>query len=281
MSDSSDRDQSTRQATASGHARSLLRPMLVSALCWIAPLAFLLVSTGCSQAEDFSDDLESGVLAEELWQIDGAKGCSIELTDRKAASGRYSIEFIAPPRARCEVVPRVFSGWIGKFRHEPFGEERWYAFSTYLAEPWPDNAKNEIIAQWHANRDAFVGDVPARGPPLAIRLYGGQFVITQGADADFVSDEQWIARTRLWNGPVVAGRWLHWKVQARWSYEDDGMTRIWLNDELIVDDQGPNTYNDLRGVYLKLGPYHPDQSRTMYIDDVHVGNSEPRFDDES
>lgn len=65
-------------------------------------------------------------------------------------------------------------------------------------------------------------------------------------------------------------------MRIRWSYGDDGITQIWRDGDLIVDRIGPNTYNDLRGVYLKLGSYHPHAPRTVLFDDISIGNADPR-----
>jgi len=224
---------------------------------------------------ELSDGFESGRLAGERWQIDADPDCAIAISEERAFDGRYALAFTAGADVRCEVVPKVYRGVVAQYRHEPFGEDRWYLFSTYLAEPWPPNETNEIIAQWHGTRDKLFGDVPSRGPPLAIRLYGDRFRITHGADPALVSTEKWLARYSLWNGPVVTGRWLRWRIQARWSHKDDGRLRIWLNGSLIVDHAGPNAYNDLRGVYLKLGPYHPDRRRRFFLDSVYIGDNPP------
>jgi len=224
---------------------------------------------------EFADGFERGEIAKQLWQIDSSRECEIEVTEERAFDGRRAIAFRAGPEARCEVVPKVYRGLVAQYRHEPFGEDRWYVFSTYLAEPWPANETNEVIAQWHGTRDKVFGDVPSRGPPVAIRIYGDRFRITHGADPNFVSTEKWLARYSLWSGPLVTGRWLRWRVQARWSHEEDGRLRIWLNGNLIVDHTGPNAYNDLRGVYLKLGPYHPDRHRRFFLDNVYIGGNPP------
>jgi hypothetical protein len=234
-----------------------------------------LLTVVVAAAEDFVDDFEAAAVAPARWQVDTKGPCVIEVDDGQARDGRRSLHFKAGGGGRCEVVPRVFKGFLSRYLHEPFGEDRWYAFSTWLDGPWVEGSKNEIIAQWHGNADKFLGDVGSRGPPLAIRIYGDQFRITHGWDASFVSERKWIARLPLWTGPVVTDRWLDWKIRARWSYEDDGVLQLWLNGELIVDHAGPNTYNDLRGVYLKLGPYHPGPPRSMRLDRVHIGGTEP------
>ncbi|MGE0486808.1 MAG: polysaccharide lyase [Gammaproteobacteria bacterium] len=251
----------------------------ISAIATVGFVAIISVAYALTKAPPpFADNFESGALDDPLWQVDKKHECSIRVTEGIARTGDHALQFNAGPGARCEVVPKIFRDPIGRYRREPFQTERWYRFSTWLSSPWPPNEKNEIIAQWHGTDDEFLGDRGLRGPALAIRIYGNSFHITHGHDANFVSERQWIANQRLWTAPIETDRWLDWLVQARWSWKEDGYLRIWLNGKLIVEHRGPNSYNDLRGVYLKLGPYHPGFRRNFLLDDVHIGDSEPTAD---
>lgn len=227
-------------------------------------------------AAEFADGFAAGELDRSLWQLDSKGECTVSIAAPDGDADARAAKFVAGRGSRCELTPKMYHSWIEKFQNEPFNEERWYVFSTYLEGPWEPYPKNEIIAQWHGNRDKLLGDLDGRGPPLAIRIYGNEFRITSGADPNLISSQRWIARNPLWIAPVVTGRWMHWRIQARWSWEDDGLLRIWVDDQLVVDHSGPNTYNDLRGVYLKLGPYHPMSGRTMYLDEVSIGGHAPR-----
>lgn len=250
---------------------SAAHPAHRSVLLWLATLTCLLLMQ-TSRADEFANDLEAGVLQNDAWQIDKKGHCDVAVVADFKLQGEYAMRFDAGAHGRCEAVPKVYKSWLARYQNEPFGSERWYEFSTYFPTPWVANERNEIIAQWHGNADKLLGDTDSRGPPLAIRIYGDKFRVTSGYDADFISSKAWIARTPLWIGPVAAGQWLTWRILAKWSYKDDGVIKIWLNGKQIVDHAGPNTYNDLRGVYLKLGPYHSGVPRTMYLDNVSVGD---------
>ena len=252
--------------------------MKISARILIATLCQLLLLVGAS-AEEFHDDFSSGTIDLERWQIDAKGDCTIDVADEP--DGNPAARFQAANGARCEIVPRVFSGFFGDLKREPFGTDRWYTFRVFLSEPWQKSTKNEVIAQWHSTRDKILGDTRGRGPPLALRVIDGHFRISFGWDKDFRSKGRSLARYTLWYGPVITGRWVEWTVHARWSYEDDGIMQIWRDGELIADRNGPNTYNDLRGVYLKLGSYHPPEPRSILIDDVRIGSEDPRVADDA
>lgn len=240
---------------------------LVVCLCQLVPVLM-------AQAGEFHDDFAADTLDLERWQVDAKGDCTIDIT--AAPDGNPAARFQADNGARCEIVPRVFSGFLGDLKREPFGTDRWYSFRVFLGEPWKRSGGNEVLAQWHSTRDKFVGDTRGRGPPLALRVIDDYFRISFGWDKNFRSTKKSLARYTLWYGPVITGRWVEWTVRARWSYEDDGIMQIWRDGELIVDRDGPNTYNDLRGVYLKIGSYHPREPRSILFDDVRIGSEDPR-----
>lgn len=245
-------------------------------LLWVA----LIYTSHAHAAEPFFDDFNDNNVSRVFWQFDSKGECIIDTSSAPGDGGSPSVRFRAGPGSRCELVPRVFGprifgGVIGDARREPFNEDRWYSFRTYLGEPWKKSSQNEVIAQWHSTRDEFLGDTNGRGPPLALRIIDGYFRFSYGWDASLRSTDKHLARYTLWYGPLVTGRWLDWRIRARWSYENDGILQIWMDGVLIVDHKGPNTYNDIRGVYLKIGSYHPGVPRTVMFDDVYIGNDEP------
>lgn len=235
-----------------------------------------------SATEPFFDDFESGEISPSLWQKDIGENCKITIVNEPVRSGEQAVEFLASKKARCELVPHTVRGRLGalkrKFIREPFNEDRWYAFSTFLHEPWPRHEANEVLAQWHASPDPIIANEHGRGPPLALRVVDNYFRVSYGWDSKFRSTEKHIAKYTLWYAPLEVGKWIDWIFLVRWSYGADGMVKIWKNGELIVDYDGPNAYNDVRGVYLKLGLYHPRPERTVTFDKIFVDDSPPSRD---
>jgi hypothetical protein len=60
----------------------------------------------------------------------------------------------------------------------------------------------------------------------------------------------------------VRGKWNDFVVQARWSYETNGLVNVWLNGEQIVQYRGPVGYNDDVGPYFRFGLYRGDTDQT-------------------
>ena len=229
-------------------------------------------------AEIYMDSFESDLPLEARWQLDKKAECVIERSETRSRAGATGLLFSAGPNARCEIVPKMYSNWLSAQMREPFGEDRWYAFSVFLEEPWGVVSENEVIAQWHSSKDWFFGDKSGRGPPLALRILGSNWRVTYGWDADLASEPGPKAIYPLWVGPYQTGVWTDWVFQVRWSHENDGRLRIWKDGELLVDHSGPNAYNDIRGVYIKMGSYHPAIPRRLYLDEIRIGDSSESYE---
>ena len=55
--------------------------------------------------------------------------------------------------------------------------------------------------------------------------------------------------------PTEKGCWTDWVVHVKWSYQSDGILQIWKNGEKVVDQNGPNAFNDAHGPFFKMGLY--------------------------
>ena len=262
-----------RRGRLLGLARSSLKRCT-----WL--LASLCLLSGCG-AGQFKDGFETGAIDTRVWQIDANPECLLRPTDDLAREGKWSLQIRARKHLRCELVPRVHSAIGAKFRREPFGKERCYRFSTRIGamptEPSADSPDgNTIVAQWHASPDPILRKEGGRGPPLALRIQGGRWGITYGWEEDFQSSNEYVANNWQWIGPIETDRWIDWAFRVTWSYGDDGITEVWRDSELVMRRRGPNAYNDFRGVYLKLGLYHPTSDQEIYIDRIAIDDCESR-----
>lgn len=216
----------------------------------------------------FYDSFEQPIGSLARWQTDASGGCQISRTEKHTKTGRYSLEFSAAKGARCEMLPWVRTNILGRLGHEPFRVPMRYKFSIYIPEDWNFNNQNELLAQWHSSRNKFI-DRTSRGPVLGLRIVGNQWVMTANSDEQFVSSPE-IKGRPLWSGLLVPGRWVDWEFQARWMYNDTGTLSIFKDGNQIINYSGPNSFNDIRGVYLKIGSYHPGEERNIFFDDVVI-----------
>ena len=253
----------------------LLKRNILSAILLTACIVFVaLVCTAFGVFDPpvgpFEGEFDSPEINLDKWQVDDSGACAFERVSEPVRSGSFALRIDSQSRARCEVLPWVGSTILGRQQREPFNRDRWYAFSVFLPGDWEPNPANEVIAQWHSSKDVFFGEEGGRGPPLALRIVGREWRLTAGYDADLLSQPGAKASRIVARRALRTRRWVDWVFRVRWSWKDNGITEVWMDGEPVYSKVGPNAYFDLRGVYLKLGSYHPGQPRTVYLDRVRV-----------
>ena len=207
------------------HTRMLgnLDSALKKRLACTAWMLFLGLSIDANAIDRLVDSFESGDIRQSLWQLDTGENCNIEIVNEPVRNGQLAAQFKAWSKARCELVPHTVRGFMGelkrKFIREPYRQDRWYLFSTYLHEPWQHDDSNEVLAQWHASPDPIIANERGRGPPLALRVTKDYFRISYGWDKAFRSTEKHIAKYTLWYEELETDRWIDWVFHVRWSYE--------------------------------------------------------------
>lgn len=135
------------------------------------------------------------------------------------------------------------------------GLDRWYGFRTRLPADWTPDHEYEVVAQWKGRDDK--PEEESKSPCLALRVRALEWYLTNRWDARLVTPGNRSPNAELWSGPLDLGRWVEWTFHARWSHGDDGLLRIWKDGLQIVEKRGPNTFNDPRGMYFKIGIYKP------------------------
>jgi polysaccharide lyase-like protein len=214
----------------------------------------------------FYDGFESGSLDLSLWQLDSGEGCEMQVVESPGGRDGMSLSIKAEKGERCEILPRIRTNILGQIGHESRGRPLAYSFKIFIPDGQLYTKRNEVLAQWHSDPDTLLGDPKARGPAVALRALDGLVVISSGWDEDFISKSGRKDRS-IWSDLSVLGKWIEWRFEITWSYSDDGRLKVWRDSELVLDHRGPNAYNDIRNVYLKIGVYHPGSDRHVYFDD--------------
>ncbi|MEM7772635.1 MAG: polysaccharide lyase [Cyanobacteria bacterium P01_E01_bin.6] len=169
------------------------------------------------------------------------------------------------------------------------GVERWFGFSTYIPEDWPDHDNFTIVTQIKGSPDS---NEPNRSPFLSIELRNGQWGIFSRWDANAITkpgdngNGGTIQSAKVYEGPYEKGAWTDWVVHAKWSYEEDGLLEIWQNNEQVVNRPGPNCYNDTEhGFHFKIGMYKPGYREdhpsplVLFHDTIRIGDETAQYDD--
>lgn len=172
---------------------------------------------------------------------------------------------------------RVYKSEVGQSPVE-MNSEYIYSFSNLIpVADEADDTKGTIIAQWHELPDFDEGE-GWRNPPLALITKGDKFYLSNRWASKKVNTNKEIDGKQLFDlGSYEEGEWYDWKINVKWSYQEDGFLEVWKNDELVVRHLGPNTYNDDNAPYLRLGIYQNGgwknrqaTHKELILDDVEV-----------
>jgi hypothetical protein len=172
------------------------------------------------------------------------------------------------------------------------GKEYWYGFSIFLPEDYMPDKIWEIVAQWHAAPDTDIGE-KWRNPVMALSTTGGRWGWVSRWDAKrntFQSGKREYGGVREYDlGPYQRGAWTDWVVHVKWSYRPDGILQVWKNDEKVIDQAGPNAFNDATGPFFKMGLYKgwgdPSKRsdavsrRVIYHDEFRMGGADATYED--
>lgn len=220
----------------------------------------------------FSEGFESGKISNKC------SGNCPSISQDFVKSGKYSM-MVHLDRNKSKVNYRAEIQEKGK---ATYGEDYWYEFSVYLPQSYVPDSIWEIVAQWHAVPDFYLGE-GWRNPVLSLHSTGGQWTIKSNWDSKkntFKSGKRVYSGSKDWVlGAYKVGEWTTWKFHIIWSHLDNGIVEIWKNGKQIVSKKGPNCFNDNLGPYFKIGLYkgwknntNPSDivQRTLYIDDISM-----------
>jgi hypothetical protein len=140
-----------------------------------------------------------------------------------------------------------------------------YKFSMFLPQDFPIVPTRLVLAQWkqvcpvaHCTRD---------NPVIALRYVNGELYITVQKNNH--------KRTLYRAKKEFRGQWLDFEFQIRFSAMANGLLRVVLNGDKIVNHRGFNAYSGGFGYsgtssfYFKMGLYRDlmPEPMTVYFDD--------------
>ena len=167
-------------------------------------------------------------------------------------------------KRRAELMPE------SKATRARYKESHWVSERIFIPSNWPKEQPSEImtISQIIA---AFPG---MQGTDMKLRI---------------TRKQRWIIEVRTaikgWKnidvGPITRGVWTSWVFHYKRSKDPDGIAQVWLDGKLVVDYQGPTTYNDHPDAIWKHGIYVSDadngEEYILYFDDVKVAQGPNQY----
>ncbi len=230
----------------------------------------------------FVGDFESGDLSG--WRVSGNPP---QVTTEPVRAGRYAMKTVLD-RYHDRVSYRTeVSGPGGEV-----GEEYWYGFSIFLPDDYRPDAIWEIVAQWHGVPDFDIGET-WRNPVMALSTDGGVWRLINRWDAKrntYESGKKVYGGSHRYDlGAYQTGVWTDWVFHVKWSYGEDGLLDVWQNGKRLIHQTGPNTFNDAKGPYFKMGiykgwrdPNRPSDAvsrRVLYHDEFRMGSADATYED--
>ena len=230
----------------------------------------------------FNSDFEDGKITG--WR---ASGNAPVITADLARAGRHSLKTsLDRYKDACSYRTEV----SGPFAD--IGKEYWYGFSIFLPDDYVPDPVWEIVAQWHGVPDLKEGE-QWRNPVMALSTTAGRWGWVVRWDAKrntFASGKREYGGTREFDlGPYRRNVWTDWVMHAKWSYERDGILQVWKNGEKVIDYSGPNTFNDAKGPFFKMGLYKGWQKpatrtdavskRVLYHDEFRLAGANATYKD--
>jgi hypothetical protein len=230
----------------------------------------------------FSSDFEDGTI--KGWR---PSGNSPTVTQDIARAGRSALRTsLDRQKDACPYRTEV-SGPAAEI-----GKEYWYGFSIFLPDDYLPDHIWEIVAQWHGVPDLNEGE-NWRNPVMALSTTAGRWSWVSRWDAKrntFAGGKRRYGGQHDYDlGPYKRNVWTDWVVHVKWSFGPDGFLQVWKDGEKVIDQPGPNTFNDAKGPFFKMGLYKgwqdPDTAsdavtrRTLYHDEFRMAGADATYED--
>lgn len=213
---------------------------------------------------------------------------SAQIVNSPTRAGKHAVKFTlkkGDPEVARKPRAELRKGTV------PANSERWYGFSNYLPKDWVNDPSYEITAQFPSKPDSSLED--GRSPALTLAVYEDKWRVSNRWDPKQITknrNPRPEGGSKGWSlGEIEKGKWTDWVFHVKWSSQSDGLLEVWKDGKLVVRKTGPNTYNDKRGPYLKLGIYKPQwedkpelsraTKRVIYFDEVRIGDASASYKD--
>jgi len=233
-------------------------------------IIFILLGPACKEQNfpKISDGFESKKLSN-IWRSDKFIPGDLEIQSNIVKSGKYAAKLTLHPGDQIDdekgtILERAEIMEARKFISV---EDRLYAykFSLFLPAEFPVDSTRLVIAQW--KQDCKSGKCDPGNPIIAFRFSSGKLDITLQTGPE---------KTVLYSLPNdIRNQWLDFKFTIRFSRQQNGLIKAYLNNQKIIDYSGITAYIKKYGYpfpgrfYFKTGLYRDKVDKTMviYVDD--------------
>jgi len=245
---------------------------------------FLTIATPSFGQIIFYDDAEDSPNYSRDWILRN-EGNQFSVSSEKARAGNKSYKFSLAPYGtvsgnRSELVLRGLDS-VPQISNFLYKREYWMGYSIYIPSnlifPYVENDW-ALSGQFHDAPDEC--DNHYANPlfamyPKSTNGVSGVFDITVKSKSDKCNNLIYDRSVSYKTPALVKGAWSDVVINFKFNYTSDGgpFMKVWLNGNLVVDDSGPNCYNDTLGPFFRMGLYGNTRNwMTVYYDEIRVGN---------
>ena len=152
--------------------------------------------------------------------------------------------------------------------------ERWVGMSIFLPSSYVTDPAEESVFQWHAINSVDLDGASMNNAAIAMYTKNGRWELGMKYGGTFDM------------GVYDKNVWTDWVIHVKFSAGSDGVFEIWKNGKLMLQRNGRNNYNDLKGNFFKIGIYKyawpqgyasTTTSRTLYYDEIKIGNENSSY----
>jgi hypothetical protein len=253
---------------------------IVSLLAGLAKNGFCQQSNGSIETILFESLFESENTLTH-WSKEVCRKDAITISNKVSRKGKSAVRF-----EFSKTDPLQYNGYLRAelkqaFKSDETGEN-WYAFSHYLPKDHLADPVPEVLAQWHEIPDWDLGE-DWRSPPISLEIKNDHYYVKVLWASNPVNSNRTKDGELFYDlGPVDKSKWTDWVFHIKFRYDSTGILEVWKNKTKILLREGPNSYNDKRFPYFKIGIYKwgwasggersPENTRVIYFDEVRVGN---------
>ena len=170
-----------------------------------------------------------------------------------------------------------------------YEKEYWMGFSVLIpgSYNWPDEnyildsggGEWQLLWQFHGVQDSC--DQANLNPNVAGLINKGSYSFSIKGDNRACISRPYV-RSSAYAGAISKGVWHDIVINFRFSYNNSGFFKIWLDGKQVANDTGMNCYAQSKGPYFVLGPYgHMRNGATIYYDEIRVGGANSSFSEVS
>jgi hypothetical protein len=129
----------------------------------------------------------------------------------------------------------------------PRGKVLNFRTGILVPQAQPLQAAKSVLLQWYQKKGL--------NPPLSVELVRDKFrLVRLWSATDPTTNPN---RQTIFEWPCVRGRMQRLRLEAIFSHDSTGLTRVMLDDAFAFEEAGPNCYNCADDILPKTGIYRP------------------------